>query len=93
MIPETHPLPQSVAADNGLGGEIYINKYDAEIVETEIGSGYVQNMTHPKMPIIINEDETNKWGSPRGYKVRMAVDFPASVPVTCLLQWAKEDKF
>jgi hypothetical protein len=45
------------------------------------------------MPIIINEDETNKWGSPRGYKVRMAVDFPASVPVTCLLQWAKEDKF
>jgi hypothetical protein len=59
-----------------LGGEIYINKYDAELVETEIGSGYVQNMTHPKMPIIINEDETNKWGSPRGYKVRMASNSP-----------------
>lgn len=65
------PCPlQSVTYDNGLGGEIFMNKYDARLVETEDESGYVQKMYEPKMPIIINENKENKWGSPRGYKVR-----------------------
>ena len=60
---------QSATYDNGLGGEIFMNKYDAHLIETEDESGYIQKMYDPKMPIIINEHETNKWGSPRGYKV------------------------
>jgi hypothetical protein len=54
-----------------LGGEVYINKYDAHIVEKEDESGYISKMFEPKMPVIINENKRNKWGSPRGYKVRM----------------------
>lgn len=61
---------QTAKADNGLGGEVYINKYDAHIVEKEDDSGYISKMFEPKMPIIINENKRNKWGSPRGYKVR-----------------------
>jgi hypothetical protein len=60
---------QSAKADNGLGGEVYVNKYDAQIIEKEEDSGYVSKMFEPKMPIVINEQQKNKWGSPRGYKV------------------------
>lgn len=69
----THPAPllpaQSAKANNGLGGETYINRYDASIVETEEESAFVSKMFEPKMPVVINEQERNKWGSPRGYKV------------------------
>lgn len=57
-------------ADNALGGTVSINKYDARIVEEEEHSGFVASLMRPKMPVIINEDKHNKWGSPRGYKVR-----------------------
>lgn len=60
---------QSAKADNGLGGEVFVNKYDAQIIEKEEDSGYVSKMFEPKMPIVINEQQKNKWGSPRGYKV------------------------
>lgn len=69
--PPTHHLCslQSAKANNGLGGETYINRYDASIVETEEESAFVSKMFEPKMPVVINEQERNKWGSPRGYKV------------------------
>lgn len=62
-------LLQSAKADNGLGGEVYVNKYDAHIVEKEEDSGYISKMFEPRMPVVINEHARNKWGTPRGYKV------------------------
>jgi hypothetical protein len=60
---------QAAKGNNGLGGDTYINRYDASIVETEEESAFVSKMFEPKMPVVINEQERNKWGSPRGYKV------------------------
>lgn len=48
---------------------MYVNRFDAQIIETEDESGYVQQMHEPKMPVVIAEHKHNKWGSPRGYKV------------------------
>eukprot|EP00775_Hariotina_reticulata_P012327 gene12327-12462_t len=58
-------------ADDGAGGQIYINKYDAVIAETENDAAYVTSMTTPKLPVVINENVKNAFGTPRGYKVQL----------------------
>jgi hypothetical protein len=58
-------------ADDGAGGKIYINKYDAQIAETEDEAAYSTSMTEPKIPVVINEAKRNMFGSPRGYKVQL----------------------
>jgi hypothetical protein len=52
-------------ADNGLGHKVWVNKYDTKIVTTEDESALSKGGV---TPVVINEDETNMWGSPRGYK-------------------------
>uniref|UniRef100_A0A383WJJ4 Amine oxidase n=1 Tax=Tetradesmus obliquus TaxID=3088 RepID=A0A383WJJ4_TETOB len=58
-------------ADDGAGGKIYINKYEAEIAETENEAAYQTMMLEPKLPVVINENKLNGFGSPRGYKVQL----------------------
>ncbi len=58
-------------ADDGAGGKVLINRYDAAIAETENDASYVASMTSPKIPVVINERKTNAFGSPRGYKVQL----------------------
>jgi hypothetical protein len=58
-------------ADDGAGGKIYINKYEAQIAETEDEAAYQTSMTAPKIPVVINEAKKNMYGSPRGYKVQL----------------------
>jgi hypothetical protein len=53
-------------ADNGVGHKVLVNKYDTKIVKTEDESALSKGGV---VPVVINEDETNMWGSPRGYKV------------------------
>lgn len=47
-----------------------LTRYVAKLLEKEEDSGFIANLHEPRMPIVINEHEKNKWGSPRGYKVR-----------------------
>jgi hypothetical protein len=58
-------------ADDGAGGKIFINKYEAQIAETEDEAAYQTSMTAPKIPVVINEAKRNMYGSPRGYKVQL----------------------
>uniref|UniRef100_A0A383VT45 Amine oxidase n=1 Tax=Tetradesmus obliquus TaxID=3088 RepID=A0A383VT45_TETOB len=58
-------------ADDGAGGKIYINKYEAEIAETEDEAAYSTSMAAPKIPVVIAESKKNMFGSPRGYKVQL----------------------
>ena len=58
-------------ADDGAGGKIYINKYEAEIAETEDEATYAASMAAPKIPVVIAESKKNMFGSPRGYKVQL----------------------
>jgi hypothetical protein len=58
-------------ADDGAGGKVYINKYEAQIAETEDEAAYQTSMTAPKIPVVINEAKKNMYGSPRGYKVQL----------------------
>lgn len=58
-------------ADDGAGGQIYINRYEAVIAETENDAAYATVMTAPKIPVVINEAAGNAYGSPRGYKVQL----------------------
>lgn len=58
-------------ADDGAGRKIYINKYDAAIAEKEEDAAYAVDMRTPKIPVIINENSKNAYGSPRGYKVQL----------------------
>eukprot|EP00882_Tetradesmus_deserticola_P006545 GHRQ01006887.1.p1 GENE.GHRQ01006887.1~~GHRQ01006887.1.p1 ORF type:complete len:732 (+),score=281.45 GHRQ01006887.1:152-2347(+) len=58
-------------ADDGAGGTIYINKYEAQIAETEEEAAYQAMMLTPKVPVVINENKKNGYGSPRGYKVQL----------------------
>lgn len=52
-----------------MGHKVWVNKYDTKIVKTEDESALSKGGV---TPVVINEDETNMWGSPRGYKVRPA---------------------
>jgi hypothetical protein len=66
-----HACLQVGEADDGAGGKIYINKYEAQIAETEDEAAYRSMMLEPKLPVIINENKLNGFGSPRGYKVQL----------------------
>eukprot|EP00879_Flechtneria_rotunda_P031811 GHRR01034796.1.p1 GENE.GHRR01034796.1~~GHRR01034796.1.p1 ORF type:complete len:100 (+),score=24.71 GHRR01034796.1:2-301(+) len=62
---------QVAEASDGAGGKIYINKYEAKIAETETEAAYATTMTTPKIPVIINENSRNMYGSYRGYRVQL----------------------
>lgn len=57
--------------DDGAGGKIYINKFDTKICGTESECAYATNMMTPKIPVVINENRKNIYGSARGYKVQL----------------------
>lgn len=58
-------------ADDGAGGKIYINQYEAKICERENECAYATSMSTPKIPVVINEYAKNTFGSARGYKVQL----------------------
>lgn len=62
---------QTGTADDGAGGKIYINRYDAVIAEKEEDAAYAVSMRTPKIPVVINEGQKNQYGSPRGYKIQL----------------------
>jgi hypothetical protein len=66
-----HVHAQVGEADDGAGGKVYINKYEVQIAETEDEAAYQTMMLEPKLPVIINENKLNGFGSPRGYKVQL----------------------
>lgn len=49
---------------------MWVNKYDAKIAKTEEDAAHSKGAHQPTVAVVINEDETNAWGSHRGYKVR-----------------------
>jgi len=61
--------PQMQQVDNGAGHKVWANRYDAKIVKTEEDSAHNEGGHEPIIPVVINEDDSNVWGSPRGYKV------------------------
>jgi hypothetical protein len=65
------PCLQVGEADDGAGGKIYINKYEAKLAETEDEAAYQTMMLEPKIPVVINENKLNGFGSARGYKVQL----------------------
>lgn len=64
-------LPQIGTADDGIGNKIYINRYDSAIAEKEEDAAYATDMQTPKIPVVINENQRNLYGTPRGYKVQL----------------------
>jgi hypothetical protein len=63
---------QLTQADNGAGHKVWVNKYDSKIAKTEEDAAHSKGGGHqPTVAVVINEDETNAWGSHRGYKVRL----------------------
>jgi Cu2+-containing amine oxidase len=62
---------QTGQADDGIGGKIYINKYDAAFAEKEEDAAYAMDLRTPKIPVVVNENEKNQYGSPRGYKIQL----------------------
>jgi len=66
----THEI-RMAQVDTGFGGKRYAHYYDVTIPETEQESAIKPNLASPKIPIVVNENAKNKWGSPRGYKVQV----------------------
>lgn len=62
---------QTGQADDGIGGKIYINKYDAAFAEKEEDAAYAMDLRTPKIPVVVNEKVKNQYGSPRGYKIQL----------------------
>jgi hypothetical protein len=58
-------------ADDGIGNKVYINRYDSAIAEKEEDAAYATDMQTPKIPVVINENQRNIYGTPRGYKVQL----------------------
>jgi len=58
-------------ADTGYGGKAWVHYYDVKTAEKEDDTGIVSNYARPKLPVIVNENAKNKWGSPRGYKIQV----------------------
>lgn len=58
-------------ADDGIGNKVLINRYDSAIAEKEEDAAYEVDMRTPKIPVVINENVRNTYGSPRGYKVQL----------------------
>lgn len=58
-------------ADDGAGGKIYINKYEAKLAETENDAALQTEMLQPRVPVVVNEYKANMFGSPKGYKVQL----------------------
>lgn len=58
-------------ADDGIGNKIYINRYDAAYAEKEEDAAYATDMRTPKIPVVVNENARNQYGSPRGYKIQL----------------------
>lgn len=58
-------------ADDGAGGKILINKYESKICRFEQECVYATDMRTPKIPVVINENQKNVFGSARGYKVQL----------------------
>lgn len=65
------PPTQIGTADDGAGGKIFINQYDAKLAENENEASYATTMTSPKIPVVVNEGVRNSYGSMRGYKVQL----------------------
>lgn len=57
--------------DDGIGNKIYINRYDAAFAEKEEDAAYATDMRTPKIPVVVNENSRNQYGSPRGYKIQL----------------------
>jgi Cu2+-containing amine oxidase len=58
-------------ADDGIGNKIFINRYDSAIAEKEEDAAYAVDMMTPKIPVVVNENVRNQYGSPRGFKIQL----------------------
>jgi Cu2+-containing amine oxidase len=58
-------------ADTGFGGKAWVHYYDVSTAEKEDDTAIVSNYATPKLPVVVNENAKNKWGSPRGYKIQV----------------------
>lgn len=64
-----HEVKYGSFSDNGLGTLVASPFYERITPETELATAILPNYDTPKIPVVVNEAATNKWGAPRGYKV------------------------